>query len=40
MAQNFKTTEFTGTWLAQAVERVPLDLGVMSSNPTLAVEIT
>ena len=27
-----------GTWLAQLVERGTLDLGVVSSNPTLGVE--
>ena len=29
-----------GTWLAQSVEHVTLDLGVMSSSPTLGIEIT
>ena len=29
-----------GTWLAQSVECVTLDLGVMSLSPTLGVEIT
>ena len=28
--------KFQGTWLAQAVEHVTLDLGVVSSNPALA----
>lgn len=28
-----------GAWLTQPVERVALDLGVLSSNPTLGVEI-
>ena len=28
-----------GTWLAQSIEHVTLDLGVMSSSPTLGVEI-
>lgn len=27
-------------WLAQLVERTTLDLGVMSSSPTLGVELT
>ena len=29
-----------GTWLGQLVECATLDLGVVSSNPTLGVEIT
>ena len=29
-----------GTWLAQLVEHVTLDLGVVSLSPTLSVEIT
>ena len=29
-----------GVWLAQSVEHVTLDLGVVSSSPTLDVEIT
>lgn len=29
-----------GTWLVQPVERATLDLGVLSSSPTLGVEIT
>jgi len=29
-----------GAWLAQWVEHVTLDLGVVSSSPTLGVEIT
>lgn len=29
-----------GTWLAWSVERVILDPGVVSSNPTLGVEMT
>lgn len=29
-----------GTWLVQLVERVILDLGVLSSSPTLATELT
>ena len=28
-----------GTWLAQSVEHVTLDLGVVSSNPMLGTEI-
>ena len=31
---------FRGTWLAQSVEFVTLDLGVVSSSPTLGVEFT
>ena len=30
----------TGAWLAQLVEHATVDLGVMSSSPTLGVEIT
>lgn len=29
-----------GTWMAQSVERVALDLGVVSSSPTLGVKVT
>ena len=29
-----------GAWLAQLEENVTLDLGIMSSSPTLGVEIT
>ena len=29
-----------GTWLAQSEEQVTLGLGVMSSSPTLGVEMT
>ena len=29
-----------GTWLAQSIEHVTLDLGVVSSSPTLGIEIT
>ena len=29
-----------GTWLAQSVEHATLDLGVVTSSPTLGVEIT
>ena len=29
-----------GAWVTQLVERVTLDLGVVSSSPTLGVEIT
>lgn len=31
---------FRGTWLAQSVEHVTLDLGVVSLSPTLGVEMT
>jgi len=31
---------FWGAWLAQLVERKTLDLEVISSSPTLGVEIT
>jgi len=30
----------TGTWLAQSVKHVTLDLGVVSLSPTLGVEFT
>ena len=30
----------SGCWLAQSVERVTLDLGVMSSGPMLGIELT
>lgn len=30
----------TGSWRAQGVERVTLDLGVVDSSPTLGMEIT
>lgn len=29
-----------GSWLAHSVERVTLNFGVVSSNPTLGIEIT
>ena len=29
-----------GTWLAQSVKHATLDLGVVSSSPTLGVQIT
>lgn len=29
-----------GAWLAQSVERVSLNLGIVSSSPTLDVDIT
>ena len=36
-AQNVQSC---GTWLAHSVEHATLDLGVVSSSPTLGVEIT
>ena len=36
----FKMTQIKITWLIQLEERVTLDLGVVSSSPTLDVEIT
>lgn len=32
--------DFRGAWLALWVERVPLDLGVVGSSPTLGVDMT
>jgi len=32
--------EYWGAWLAQSVEHTTLDLGVVSSSPTLGVEVT
>ena len=32
--------KFGGTWLAQSVEHMTLDFGVVSSSPTLGAEIT
>ena len=29
-----------GAWMAQLVEHATLDLGVMSSSPTLGIELT
>ena len=36
----FKVYKCQGAWLAQLVEHVTLDLGVVSLSPTLGVEIT
>lgn len=36
----FNHVERRGMWLAQLVEDAPLDLGFVSSRPTLGVEIT
>lgn len=36
----FLKTSFRGTWLAQQVEHATCDQGVVSSSPTLSVEIT
>ena len=33
------TKKTRGTWLAQLVEHVPLNLGVMSLSPTLGIEL-
>ena len=35
-----KKEDFKGTWLAQLIERVTLDLRVVGLSPTLGVEIT
>ena len=35
-----KIITLKGPWLTQFVEHVTLDLGVVSSSPTLGVEIT
>ena len=35
-----EVSEWIDTWLAQLVEHVTLNLGVMSSSPVLSVEIT
>ena len=37
---NTKKSVHRGIWLAQSEERAALDLGVMSSSPTLGIEIT
>ena len=37
MCEKSKNFLFLGTWLAQLVEHVTLDLGVMSLSPTLSV---
>ena len=36
----FKTDEDRDTWLAQSEKHATLDLGVVSSSPTLGVEVT
>ena len=35
-----KRAGFWSTWLSQSVEHVTLALGVVSSSPTLSVEVT
>ena len=41
LKENFRNVLNTwGAWLAQLVEHVALDLGVVSSSPMLSVEIT
>ena len=39
-SKNLKSSLTGGTWLAQLVEHTTLDNGVMSSSPTLGMEIT
>ena len=34
----FKNCSYGGTWVTQSIEHVTLDLGVVSSSPTLRVE--
>lgn len=36
----FPKTKKRGAWLAQSMQRVTLDLGVVSSSPTLGIEMT
>ena len=40
MQMEFKNRQNRGTWLAQLVEHVTLDLRVVSSSPMVGVEIT
>ena len=40
LEMSLKTQVHRGIWLAQSVEHVTLDLGIMSSNPILGVELT
>ena len=37
---SFKNLMAGGAWQAQSVERVTVDLGVVSSSPTLGIEVT
>ena len=36
---SFKITKERGLWLAQLIQHVTLDLGVISSSPMLGVEV-